>query len=321
MKRTGILGWTVSMALGFALATPDALAVPKEQREKEWGNANIAARANLAARALKDGNFPQAVSYYRGLVGLNPQETDFYLALYFAAGKGDNWKQAAMALDELFDKFPEYKSKLMKQYAEALQKAERTDEAKDVEKLAKKGGGDSNLVDTRVGALIDKSIFDEVKAELPKQFVPPPRNKVDQKEVRPDSSKYGLTFDNAFWSENIVIAEYLGYEKGEAITFYRPPKAYYRIEKRLKGAPLNPRIAVRYEFTDKSDTQGKPKDWKFDESLMPKKGSKWILFIPNAVPFEGMLETYQGSFGRQEMNDDNYDKIMKIIEQHKGQTR
>src|SRR5579883_3469743 len=107
MKRRRASGWTVAIALSFALGSQNpASAVPKEQREKAWGNANIAARANLAARALEEGNFQNAIAGYRGLIGLNPQEADFYLALYVSASKGDNWKQAALALDEFFDKFP-----------------------------------------------------------------------------------------------------------------------------------------------------------------------------------------------------------------------
>ena len=55
--------------------------------------------------------------------------------------------------------------------------------------------------------------------------------------------------------------------------------------------------------------------------VMPKKGSKWIIFIPNAVPVErGMYKTYHGKFGIVEANEENYDKILKIIKDHQGQS-
>ena len=322
MKK-GHLLLTLAIASSFAFSsTQSAYAVPREQRNQEWGNANIASRADLAARALQSNNYQAAMSNYRALIGLNPDEPDFYLGLYSAASKGDNWKQAAMAFDELFDRCPEYKQKLAAQYADALNKASREDEAQDALKLAKKGGGDPNLIETRVAALIDKSVFDEPKAELPKKYVPPPRNVVNPNDVHTETSKFGLTLDNAFWSEAIVIAIYTGYEKekGNDITFFRPPKAIYHIEKRLKGPPLGSTLPIRYEFHDKTGAS-RPDNWKFDESMMPKKGSKWIIFIPNCVPIDGMMDTYHGSFGRLEATDDNLDKILRVIELHRGQTR
>ncbi len=52
---------------------------------------------------------------------------------------------------------------------------------------------------------------------------------------------------------------------------------------------------------------------------MPAKGSKWIIFIPNAIVVPGGFDTYRGCYGRQEVNDDNLGEIYAIIEAHHGQ--
>ncbi len=186
---------------------------------------------------------------------------------------------------------------------------------------------EESLVDRKIKKLMTKSIIQRelVKGEVvvPKlvKIAPVPKRKeVSQGEVHHDSSTYGLTLDNAFTSEAILVCEYKGYEHEGMITYFKPPRANYHIEEFLKGPPLNKSLPVRYEFHEKVN-QPKPADWKFSESLMPAKGSKWIIFIPNAVPIDGMFETYHGSFGRLEYNEDNLDKVLKIIEQHKGQTR
>ncbi len=62
-----------------------------------------------------------------------------------------------------------------------------------------------------------------------------------------------------------------------------------------------------------------PKGWTFGPDKLPEPGSKWIIFIENAVPKRGAFETYHGSYGRQEANDENRNKIYKVIEDHRGQ--
>lgn len=322
MKRSSLLCWTLSLVASLSLCAGDASAVPKSQRIEEWGgNANVANRANLAARAFNEGKFPAAVNGYKGLVGLNPNEQDFYLGLYLSAAKSGSWSQAAMALDELFDRAPELKTKLAKDYAEALRQADRGDEAKDVDKIIKKGGSDPTFIENRVKALVDKSIFDEEKV-VEVKIEPVKRKELDASKVHADTSAFGLNLLNAFnLSESITICEYTGFEHEGDISFFRPPMAKFHIVEYLKGPPLNKSLPVRYWFDDKVGEE-KPKDWKFDPvTMMPKKGSKWIIFIPNAVPVQGMHETYHGRFGRQEATDENMDKILKIIEQHKGQAR
>ena len=127
-----------------------------------------------------------------------------------------------------------------------------------------------------------------------------------------DPTKFECSYDNAIRSECICIAEYKGYEKGTDstdINWNTPPQAHYRITDILKGPPLNKDIPVKYEFHNYVDIK-MPKGWKFDEKkMMPAKDSKWILFIEFAVPKRGMFELFQGSYGRQEMTDENVNHL------------
>jgi hypothetical protein len=103
-------------------------------------------------------------------------------------------------------------------------------------------------------------------------------------------------------SESIMVGEYLGRESAPSskITFENPPMAYYHITQILKGPPTSRSLSLKYDFGDKSQTQ--PKDWAFSESMMPKRNSSWILFIPFSVPSgeKRWFETYRGSLGRME---------------------
>ena len=168
---------------------------------------------------------------------------------------------------------------------------------------------------------MDKAYFEEEEYVPPKKFVPPKRKEVHEDTVHIHKSKFGLTLKNAFQrSEKIIIAEYKGYEDDGSVSYYAPPKAIYKRVEMLKGAKVNPTFFVRYEFHAKVN-QPKPKGWKFKPSMMPEKGSKWIIYIPNAIPIDGMYESYHGSYGIQAYNEKNLDGILRIIEKHKGQTR
>ena len=85
-------------------------------------------------------------------------------------------------------------------------------------------------------------------------------------------------FDNAIRSESIVLAEYQGYDKNEDIRFNSPPLTHWKIDKILKGPPLSRALPLRYDFHT-PDVSDPPKGWKFDESKLPEKGGKYIVFI------------------------------------------
>jgi hypothetical protein len=130
--------------------------------------------------------------------------------------------------------------------------------------------------------------------------------------------------------ESILVGEYLGvyrdFKLGKAwktpITYSSPPTVFYRLIQVLKGPPLSRtgfvtpisrKIAIKYDFDEGDGDQ--PKDWKFDESMLPKFGSKWILFIPDAERhgYPRAFETFHGSAGRQEFTDATIERVRAAI--------
>ena len=293
----------------------------KEEKVALWGSENIAIRAGNAARAIKKENFSAAISNFRALIGLDSSNEDFYLGLYYCGVKNEDWNQAYLGLEELFEIKPDYKKKLAKQFAEVLRQSGEDDEAAEMDKLASKSGGDGNaFVEKHVNDFVDKAFYVKEKYVPPKPIEPAKRDAISEDQVHIHKSKYGLTFENAFQrSEKIIVAEYKSFEDDGSISYYAPPKAVFKRIDMLKGAKVNPTFFIRFEFHNKID-EPKPDGWKFSKDLMPKEGEKFIIFIPNAIPVDGMYETYHGKFGIQPYNEKNLDKILRIIEQHKGQT-
>ncbi len=312
-----------------------------------FGSVTIQKYAEEAARALKTRDWGKAMGAYRKCIGLDPKETLFYVGLYKSAAGCGLWDQALFALESLFEADPSCKSKLSYEYGEVLYKLNRYDEAIPLLKAALASASPENYIENKSKSLLVKSIPPVVKdtgSSEPRVAVvpvtpivpekPPERaEKADQEDVRPDTSDTGLNYQNAFRSESITVCEYEGYEKRDDISFYNPPTAKYHIIKILKGPPLNKSLPIRFEFHDKTESIGQvgalhkkvetgkmPTGWKFGPDKMPAKGSKWIVFIPNAVPRrDGAFDTYQGSYGRQEASEDNLNQIYRIIEEHKGQ--
>lgn len=295
----------------------------KAEKVEMWGDSNIAIKAGNAARAMKLEKYSAAVPNFKALIGFNDKNDTFHIGLYYAASKAENWNQAWVGLEELFEYKPEYKKKLAKQFAEVLRNIGEDEEAAEYDKLVTKSSGDgAAFVEKTMKDFIEKAYYVEEEYKPPEKFKVPTREKVRDEDVHIQKTKYGLTYKNMFQrSEKILIARYDRYEDDGSISYFAPPKAIFKVEEILKGSKLNPTIYIRFEFHNKLHGVRKPKGWKFDPSMMPKKGSKWLIFIPNAIPVDGMYETYKGKFGIQPFNEDNYDKIMRILEKHKGQTR
>ncbi len=152
--------------------------------------------------------------------------------------------------------------------------------------------------------------------ETPKDiYHPAKRPDQDAKKI---VEQYRQSYEAALKSESILLAQYEGYDKSDDIRYNHPPKAYYHIKKVLKGPPLNASLPIRYDFHLPKDTQAPP-NWKFSSDIMPKPGSLWIIFIENALTKHGMYETFEGSYGRQEANDENLNKIYDLIDKSSGQ--
>jgi len=308
---------------------PGALAMESDQ-VGVYGSITVTRRANTAATAMSKGDFGLAQGEYRTLIGLCPKTEDFYFGLYESSLKLNQWDQVALALEELCRLNPGYKDKLALEYGQCLYHQNRYDEAEPLLKLALGKISEPSLVEDMLKTLKAKSILPDIKVVLPHkpeiarpEFKVPERVKVTEGQVD-DTSSATLNLEWAFnKSEGIILAEYKGYEADGIVSYFDPPKAIYTRTDYLKAhIPSNRIVPIRYEFHDLTKKSVKPKGWKFDpDKMMPKPGSKWILFIKSAVPIDGMLETYHGCYGRMEYNEENYDKIMQIIQQHRGQAR
>jgi hypothetical protein len=117
--------------------------------------------------------------------------------------------------------------------------------------------------------------------------------------------------------ESIVIGEYIGTETSEGLEHQSTQfnslsttVAYFQVIEILKGPPLNKRIPIRY------DLEGGDKRSAISQKvLLPKVGSKWILFIPTAAPWgpSRVFDTFNGSQGREELSNQRLVEVRKAI--------
>jgi len=302
-----------------------------------FGSLTVARQARDAAKAMKSGDYPTACTLYRQAIASKGDFVDFYYGLLYCASKAGLWDQAQLALDGIADKDPEAKPHLSYEYGHCYTMQSRFDDAIPLlrDALAKVNADSSFLTnkvkvlqtktDQKAPELIPGTIGPDGKIvpEPPKDIViapPPKRVLVGADKLNPDQTDTGRDYENAFrQSEWIGICEYKTYEKKDNIGFFNPPTAIFHVVKCLKGPPLNPTIPIKFKFYDHTGVP-MPDGWKFGDDKMPKKGSQWIIFIPNAVPIAGQgFDTFKGDFGRQEANDENLGKIYAIIEAHHGQ--
>lgn len=286
-----------------------------------YGSVLITRSADKAASAIKAGNWAEAQGEYIKLIGMKPNEEDFYVGLYCSSHKLGQWDQVMRALKELFVIRPDYKEKMTLEYGEACYHLNRYDEAEPYLKKALSHVTEESFMEQRLQRVLAKGKIDIVPVVGPIKAaidtsVPPPIAYVPTI----DDPRKALTLQNAFMrSEAILLCTFKSYEKnGDSISFFNPPKAIFSIDEELKtSARWNPILPVRFEFHEDLK-EDKPEGWKFSPDMMPKKGSKWIIFIPNAVPVDNMYKTYHGKFGVLPYSEDNYDKVLKIIKEHQG---
>ena len=291
-----------------------------------YGSVITSGIARKATRALKNGSYAEAQSEYRKLLG---KDDDFYFGFYEASRNLKQWDQATLALEQLFDKRPDLKNEMSLEYGECLFKLNRFAEAEPQLKLALAKVEEPSILPGKLRTLYAKSDPPEAPPETgrviafqPRVETPTPiRAPLSPAAVNEDSEE-SLSVLNAFMkSESIVVAEFKSFEHEGLVTFNNPPTAVYKVTEILKGPPLNKVLPVRYEFSRKISSDVKPADWKWDPAMMPKPGSKWIIFIPNSVPVDGKFETFHGAYGRQEFNEQNLDEVHRIRQEHQGQSR
>jgi hypothetical protein len=327
--QCSLLAVPISLTLIGSMGAPVSAAMESDD-VGFYGSVTIQRAAQAAASAMKKGDWGGAQGEYKKAIGFDPQQEDFYFGLYETSHRMQQWDQVALALEELFNKNPKYKDQMLLEYGEALFHLNRYDEAEPVLKKALTKVSEPSIVETRLKRLVEKSIIVHkpeagpvIEYKEPEKYVAPAREGIlEASEVHEHSSRKSLTFLNAFMKcEGVYVAEFKGYEHSGPVSYYKPPRANYHIEEYLKGPPLSRTLPVKYEFHEKLVGVEKPADWKFSEDMMPKKGSKWLIFIPNCVPIDGEFETFHGSFGRQEWNEKNIDEIHRIIQEHQGQAK
>jgi tetratricopeptide (TPR) repeat protein len=300
-----------------------------------FGSISVANQAREGAKAIKTGDYSKAINAYRTAIGLKSDVPEFYYGLLFAGQKVEAWDQVTLALDAIAEKEPTAKPHLAFEYGNCYTKTGRYDDAVPLLKLALAGkGSDTNFLTGKIQDLLtmtakpappvvltpEQQKAEEERLLREKESLNPTKPPVipDAPPQNVDSTEVGADYPTAFrLSEWIGICEYKGYQKKDRILFNNPPIANFYWKKILKGPPLNHDMPIRFKFYE-YDGQPKPKDWKFSEA-MPKVGSQWLIFIQTAVPREGGFDTYKGSYGRQEANEQNLGEIYAIIEAHHGQ--
>jgi len=328
IARVSACALRCALACTFAvsLSGPYAVRAAESDDVGLYGSVTTTRKATSAAEHMRKAQWGEAQADYRALIGENPKQEDFYVGLYKSSMKLNQWDQVALALEELCSINPTYKEKLSLERGECNYHLNRYSEAEPQLKLALNKIAEPSFIEERYDKLMKKSTITHVPQAGPiHDYVAPVKHEPEKyktTDVRGshfDSSEHSLSLKNAFLrSEKIVVADFVGYE-GKNVTFFAPPKATYKIDRFLKGGALNKTIYLRYEFHNKTNME-RPDGFKFAQDTMPEPGSKWILFIDNAVPVDGMYETYKGSFGRVAYTDENLDQILQIIETHKGQT-
>ncbi|MBS1994024.1 MAG: hypothetical protein JSS83_26110 [Cyanobacteria bacterium SZAS LIN-3] len=320
------------------LSTSPSQAIDTADDAGVFGSITLAKQAREAVKAIKAGNYAEAANAYKSAIAMNHGIKEFYYGLLYAGQKIQAWDQVSLALEGIAEQDPAAKAHLAYEFGNCYTKTGRYQEAIPYLKAALKNADkDNTFVADKVKELIamtakpappvvktpeqlkrEREIAEELKRL---NAPPPPLEKADENEVNIYKSKAGDNYLNAWLaSEWIGVCEYRGYQapKNQKILFHNPPTANFYWTEWIKGPPLNHHLPVKFKFYE-YDGAPMPAGWTFGPDKMPKIGSKWIIFIPNAVPVEGGFDTYKGSFGRQEATDENLGKILAEKESHHGQ--
>lgn len=109
----------------------------------------------------------------------------------------------------------------------------------------------------------------------------------------------------------IVEAKYVGRVTGGNVTYFGGTVAKYRVERVLAGASPGRDIKVFYAFHDGSACI-EDRSWRFSESMMPRPGSRWVLFLQRLEG--GIYSTYRGDYGRWEASPQNQARVRSLLE-------
>ncbi|HEY9756483.1 MAG TPA: hypothetical protein V6C97_15050 [Oculatellaceae cyanobacterium] len=284
---------------------------------------------NKAADLYDNGEFARAKDEYRAVIASAPDAVEPYEGLLQCSEKVKDWSEVAFAASKISTLSPERKQFYEYDYGTALYNLNRFDEAVPHLKLAlatadiavpsfkpirlQPPQGNTNTIQPLAPA-------PQTQATDLQTAHPPKPSSEEQSGVTSngplDASKLA-NFENAIRSESICISEYVGCEKTGDVRFNSPPATQWHIDRILKGPPLNKHLPLRFDFHTLEVTK-QPTGWKFNESMLPTKGSKWIIFIEFAVP-EGtkkLYTTFDGSYGRQPATEENLNDLDRLLEEH-----
>lgn len=315
LVRNSLASRLGAVALSLSFATSGLLIPAQAEEEGEW-TVTLIKHANKASEAYNRGDYPTAKKEYRTAIGLSPKNVEFYEGLMNTGYKAHEWDQVAYAAEEIAKLDPGRRAEVAYFQGVALYQLNRYNEAIPVLRTALTVAG-------KDFPPFHPEKKDEALAALshPQSApVTPPPERVEIKPVvkapeRLNVQNYLGMESAAVKSECIVLARYEGYEKG-TYQFNNPPIAKFNITKILKGPPLNKDLPIRFEFHD-AINKAMPAGWKFDpKTTMPEKGSEWILFIEFVYLKNGAYDTYQGSYGRQPMTEENVNQLYELLDKY-----
>jgi hypothetical protein len=107
--------------------------------------------------------------------------------------------------------------------------------------------------------------------------------------------------DRKVWSDSIVVAQSQGFSEKKEVSSEQLP---FKILTVLKGPPIG-RSLIAITVTSEN-LSSKPK--------LKIKGSRWILYIPDAVSKNGSFKTYRGAAGCVEYSERNLNDTLNEIE-------
>ncbi len=331
---------TLALAASLLIGSLGCTALPALAQVDAAGSVTVAKHANKAAEYWDKGDYARAKEEFREAVSFVPNSVEYYEGLLNCAEKTQDWQNVVFAAEKISGLSPERKKFYEYDYGMALYNLNRYDDAIPHLKAALVTADipvppykpiHMNITENTT-SIKAPEVLQPVKQALPESGgVVGSRGKtalqMEDEDARhvvtsanPVEEKMGaklLNYDNAIRSESILIAEYLGYDKSDDIRFNSPPLTHWHIDKILKGPPLNKSLPLRFDFHP-TGVKEPPPGWKFSDSMMPEKGSKWILFIEYSVPdgTKRWFLPFMGNYGRQPATEENLNTLDALLEQH-----
>lgn len=336
---------TLLLALsGLVIGSWCGTTLPALSQVDAASSVTVAKHANKAAEYWDKGDYARAKEEFRAVIGFVPNSVEYYEGLLNCSERTADWQNVVFAADKIAALSPARKQFYDYDFGMALFNLNRYDEAIPHLKSALATADiptppykpirmniTENTTSLKAPEVMVSHNIPGMPNSGPGINVAPGmgltaaqiQDKEDSQVVTSGSKidtelgKRLLNFDNAIRSESILLAEYQGYDKTADIRFNSPPLTHWHIDKILKGPPLNKSLPLRYDFHT-PDVTTAPAGWKFDESKLPEKGSKWILFIEYSVP-DGVRRwflPFLGSYGVQPATEENMNTLDRLLEQH-----